>query len=186
MTFLGQPLSSNSFLIRSISPLSLRLVQIIWLILRLRGLKDSQRKSWPVKVRFRYTLVSKLVFHQLVYQWHWWAVREFLTFFDTIRFCRYLTLLDGRTESKSKIKNERLLFSLRRDRFGNALSDTTRHILNLSDYDLSDTESFLLSHGLNLGCRPGICAKKKSSPNLNHCGHSFYITMPVLLNNTLL
>ena len=74
---------------------------------------------------------------------------EFLTFFDTIRFCRYLGLLDRRTESKSKIKNERLLFSLRCDRFGNALSDITRHILNLSDYDLSDTESFVLSHGLS-------------------------------------
>ena len=68
MTFLGQPLSSNIFLIRSISPLSLRLVQIIRtrctdvdirLILRLRGQKDSQRKYWPVKVGFRYTLVSK-------------------------------------------------------------------------------------------------------------------------------
>ena len=45
-----------------------------------------------------------------VYQSHWRAARKFLTFFDTIRFCRYLALLDGRTESKSKIKNERLLF----------------------------------------------------------------------------
>ena len=71
-----------------------------------------------------------------VCQSHWRAVREFLTFFDTIRFCRYLVLLIGKTESKSKIKNERLLFSLRRDRFGNALRNTTRHILNLSDYDL--------------------------------------------------
>ena len=39
---------------------------------------------------------------------HWWTAREFLTFFDTIRFCRYLALLDERTESKCKIKNERL------------------------------------------------------------------------------
>ena len=38
-----------------------------------------------------------------------------------------------------------------------------------------------------LGCHPGICAKKKSTPNLwSHCGHSFYITVPVLLNNALL
>ena len=29
------------------------------LVLRLRGLKDSQRKYWPVKIGFRYTLVSK-------------------------------------------------------------------------------------------------------------------------------
>ena len=50
MMFLGWPLSSNIFLIRFISSLSLRLVQIIRarctnvdirLILRLRGLKDT-------------------------------------------------------------------------------------------------------------------------------------------------
>ena len=119
---------------------------------------------------------------QTVYQSHWRVAREFLTFFDTIIFCRYLALLDERTESKSKIKNERLLFSLRRDRFGNALSDTTRLILNLSEYALSDTESFVLSHGLNFG----FCAKEKSLSNLSHCGHSFYITVPILLSNALL
>ena len=54
-------------------------------------------------------------------------------------------------DSKIKIKNERLLVSLKRNRFGNAISDTTRHTLNLSDYGLSDTESFVLSHGLNFG-----------------------------------
>ena len=61
MTFLGYPWSSNIFLIRYISPLSLGLVQIIMarctnvdirLILRLGRLKDSQRRYWPVKVGF--------------------------------------------------------------------------------------------------------------------------------------
>ena len=79
---------------------------------------------------------------------------KFLTFFGTIRFCRYLAFLHGRTESKSKIKNERLLFSLIRDCFGSALSENTRHILNLSDDDLSDIESFVLSHDLNFGLPP--------------------------------
>ena len=64
-------------------------------------------------------------------------------------------------ELKSKIKNERLFFSLRRDRFGNALGDTTGHILNLSDYDLSDTESFVLSHGLNFGLPPRYLCKEE-------------------------
>ena len=68
MTFLGLPLSSNIFLIRSTFPLSLCLVKIIWArcanvdirpLLRLRGLKDSRCKYWPVKMGFRYTLVSK-------------------------------------------------------------------------------------------------------------------------------
>ena len=47
-----------------------------------------------------------------------------------------------------------MLASLRPDHFGNAFSDTTRHVLNLSDYVLSDTESFLLSHGLNFELPP--------------------------------
>ena len=100
-------------------------------------------------------------------QSQWMAAREFLTFFDTIRFCSYLALpvLDARTKSKSKIKNKRLLASLRRDRFGKVCC--CRMVSTL-------------------GCHPGIYAKKKSSPNLSHCGHSFYITVPVLLNNALL
>ena len=78
---------------------------------------------------------------QTINQSFWRAARKFLTFFNTIRFCRYLALFDERTKSKWKNKNERLLALLRRDRFGNALGDTTRHVLNLSDYVLSDTES---------------------------------------------
>ena len=58
-------------------------------------------------------------------------------------------------------KYGRLLVSLRRDRFGNALSDTKRHILNLSDYDLSNTESFVLSHGLNFGLPPRYLCKEE-------------------------
>ena len=51
--------------------------------------------------------------------------------------------------------------SLRHDRFGNALTDTTRHVLNLSDYVLSDTESFVLSHGLNFGLSPRHLCKEE-------------------------
>ena len=69
--------------------------------------------------------------------------------------------VDGRAESKSKIKNERLLFSLRRCHFGNALSDTTRHILNLSNYNLSDTKSFFLSHVLNFRLPPRYLCKEE-------------------------
>ena len=54
-----------------------------------------------------------------------------------------------------------MLVSLRRDRFGNALSDTTRYILNLLDYDLSDTERFMLSHGLNFGLPPRYLCKEE-------------------------
>ena len=39
---------------------------------------------------------------------------------------------------------------------------------------------------LTLGCHPDICAKKKSSPNLSHCGHSFYITASSVEQRTAL
>ena len=42
-----------------------------------------------------------------------------------------------------------------------ALSDTTRHILNPSDYDLSYTESFVLSHGLNFELPPSYLCKEE-------------------------
>ena len=82
-------------------------------------------------------------------------------FFDTDRFCNYLALLDERTKSKFSNKNERLLGSLRRDHFGNALSDTTRHILNLSDEDLCDTESAVMLHGLNFGLPSSYLCKEE-------------------------
>ena len=77
-----------------------------------------------------------------------------------IRFCRYLALLDQRTESKSNIKNKRLLVSFRRDRFGNTLRDTTRHVLNLSNYVLSGTKSYVLSQGPNFGLPPKYFCKE--------------------------
>ena len=57
-------------------------------------------------------------------------------------------------KSESKIKNEGLLVLLRRDHFGNALSDTTRHILILLSYGLADTKSFMLSLALNFELPP--------------------------------
>ena len=65
-------------------------------------------------------------------------------------------------------KYGRLLVSLRRDRFGSALSDATRHVLNLSDYDVSNTESFVLSHGLNFGLPPRYLCKEEIFPEFEY------------------
>ena len=76
--------------------------------------RSQARHSPEIKRAFLTDDVEKLTEQsrklQTVYLSHWQAAGEFLTFFDTIRFCRFQALLDGRTESKSKIKNERLLF----------------------------------------------------------------------------
>ena len=59
------------------------------------------------------------------------------------------------------MKNDRLLVSLSRDRFCYALSDTTRHILNFSDYDLWDTERFVLLLALDFGLAPRYFYREK-------------------------
>ena len=81
--------------------------------------------------------------------------------FDTIRLCRYLAELDERTERKTKSKRDRLIMILRRKRFGTALRDGKKHIQNLSDYVLSDTEEFVIGHELNFCPPPKTVCKEQ-------------------------
>ena len=50
---------------------------------------------------------------------------------------------------------------LRRNCFGTVLSDEKKHIQNLSDSVLSDTEEFLLGHGLNFCLTPKTVCKEQ-------------------------
>ena len=59
-------------------------------------------------------------------------------------------MIEEKTSMKIHNRNEFLLATLKKKRFGNKLSRTKKHILNLSNHVLSDVESFILSHGLNL------------------------------------
>ena len=83
----------------------------------------------------------------------WQEVRQFLSFFDFIRFCRYIATIDERKERELSIKNERKLKFLFQQRFGNMAKPNKDTIINLSNYKLSSTEEFVLSHGLNF-CLP--------------------------------
>ena len=76
-----------------------------------------------------------------------------MSFYDLFRFCRYLSEIDQRTENVTKEKHDRNIQLLRKRRFGGMLSDKEKHILNLSDYALSDTERFVSSNGLDF-CLP--------------------------------
>ena len=87
------------------------------------------------------------------YDREWNKIRNVLSFFDLIRFCRYLSEIDQRTENATNDKHNRNIQLLRKKRFGGMLSDKEKHILNLSDYSLSDTEKFVLSNGLDF-CLP--------------------------------
>ena len=66
----------------------------------------------------------------------------------------FLILAENLQQQKSILKGPAA------HRLGNtALSDTTRHILNVSNYVLSDTKDFVLSHGLNFELPPRYLGK---------------------------
>ena len=108
-----------------------------------------------MKRAFLYDEVDKLTAQsrklRTAYQKHRRSVASFLSFFDWIRFCKYLSILDEQSNRKTSDQHLRHVASLRSKRFGNALSDTEKHILNLSQYELSDLKQFVLSHELNFG-----------------------------------
>ena len=63
-------------------------------------------------------------------------------------------MIEEKTSTKIHNRNESLLATLKKKRFGNMLSCTKKHILNLSNHVLSDVESFVLLHGLNFSLSP--------------------------------
>eukprot|EP00794_Sanderia_malayensis_P010369 gene10369-11449_t len=88
-----------------------------------------------------------------LYQHQWSKIRLFLSFFDFIRFSRYLSKIDQRTEKQTLQKHHKNVGLLVKRRFGRLLSNPKKHIVNLSDYSLSDSEEFVLEHGLEF-CIP--------------------------------
>ena len=83
----------------------------------------------------------------------WQEVRQFLSFFDFIRFCRYIAIIEEWKKRKLSIKNKRKLKFLFQQRFVNMAKPNKDTIMNLSNYKLSPTEEFVFSHGLNF-CLP--------------------------------
>ena len=73
--------------------------------------------------------------------------------------CHFLIMweMDQRTENVTKEKHNRNIQLLRKKRFGGMLSGKEKHIVNLSDYSLSDTEKLVSSNGLELCPPPKRC-----------------------------
>ena len=94
------------------------------------------------------------------YRTLWSHVRTILSFFDLLRFCCYIAKIDNVKEKENLSKNERNLRLLRLQRFGNTANPDKKNITNLSDYKLSPTEEFVLSHGLNF-CLPPTNPKRE-------------------------
>ena len=67
----------------------------------------------------------------------WQEARRFLSFFDLLRFCRYVAIIDDRKERVNRQKIARNLQLLLQQRFGNRANPSTKNIVNLSDYKSS-------------------------------------------------
>jgi len=90
----------------------------------------------------------------------WKEIKQFLSFFDLVRSCRYLAVIDEQKEDDNFKKNSNNLRLLFQHRFGNQTSFQKNNITNLSDCKLSDTEQFVLSHGLSV-CLPPKSIKRE-------------------------
>ena len=70
-------------------------------------------------------------------------------------------ILDETAERKIDKRHERRLSSLKTKLFAKTPSDTEKHILNLSDYQLLELKQFILSHDLNFGLPPKSVNEKQ-------------------------
>ena len=74
--------------------------------------------------------INKQIGHtKCAYKRQWIKIRSFLSFSDLVRFCRYLSEINQRTENATKEKHDRNIQLLRRKRFGGILSDKEKHSL---------------------------------------------------------
>ena len=86
--------------------------------------------------------------------------RKFLTFFDWVRFSRYVAEVEERKRNQIKTKHFQTVYWLVKHRFG-SVSNSGNNICNLSTYVLSDTEKFVLSHELGFCLSPTTVKREK-------------------------
>lgn len=109
-------------------------------------LKDEIRRQEMVRKKIRCSYKAQLV-----------LVETVLTKLDFLRFLKYLSAIVKKLQQEKLSKNQSQITNFVRMRFGETSTPSHRHITNLSDYKLNDTEKFVLSHGLN------FCLPPKSS-----------------------
>ena len=102
---------------------------------------------------------TKLEFFHLIYLKLWSNVRQFLSYFDWIRFFRYLANIELIKQKQICTKHFNTINWLRRQRFGSS-NPSVKTICNLSSYNLSETEKFVLAYGLEF-CLPPTNIKRE-------------------------
>lgn len=89
-----------------------------------------------------------------LYRSSWLSSKKLLSFFDNIRFGRFLSESGLSLSRRINVKNSKYVSSLVSDRFGK-LHINTNYIFSLSDHFLSESESLVLSRGLDF-CVPPL------------------------------
>ena len=95
-----------------------------------------------------------------IYTRCWKKVRSFLSFFDWLRFYRYLAQIELVKQKQIRVKHFNTVNWLRKQSFGISVSLSDENIINLSDYNLSETERYVLDHGLGF-CLPPSNIKRE-------------------------
>ena len=113
-----------------------------------------------------------------IFSENWSSARKFLSFFDWFRFCRYLSEIDQRKREQVEAKHFRNLNWLLKQRFGSFMTDSGKNICNLSSHQLSDTERFVLSHGLEFCYLQLISDVKKYSLSLKFYSDNSFTIRP--------
>ena len=83
------------------------------------------------------------------------ATNNWLSELDRFRFLRHLVQQDGVVRIQKLNSQRNAINRLKKNRFGEASRDGSKSIVNLSKYELSTMEAFVLSHGLKFAIPPG-------------------------------
>ena len=85
---------------------------------------------------------------------------EWISNLDKLRFLRHLRDLDHFVEKKKLVKHDKTIAFLKSKRFG-IRDSSSSSVLNLSSYNPTEIESFVLSHGLKFCIPPRIIPREK-------------------------
>ena len=106
------------------------------------------------------------------YQQLWQAHLDFLSFFDTIRFCWYIATLDDKTDNIIQSKHN-LLANLTDEHYGSKSDIFDLNIHNFSSNTLNETMEFVLRHGLEFCILPPRIKRTYIFWIWHNVGHSF-------------
>ena len=128
--------------------------------------KTKVKPSWKIQLAFLNHEIEdterKRQKLNTTYRKLWSVNTNFLTFFDKVRFCRYLSEIEVYTNEKTQKLHDKRIDILVRKRYGDVTSNcSTGTLINLSNYSLTNEESFTLKLGLNFCVPPKFICREQ-------------------------